>query len=104
VPAYAPLQADCGVGAMTDYRRADVSADPQAMPEPCIRRYSAGPAQLSRRQSIKEAVIAEGSVRIEDLADRFGNKPDAVHRDLDELVGRGILRKNVGIASGCRPA
>lgn len=55
--------------------------------------------QLARQQSITEFVMAEGSVRIEDLAERFGISLMTAHRDLDELVGRGILRKTRGIAS-----
>ncbi|WP_337270133.1 DeoR/GlpR family DNA-binding transcription regulator [Oryzifoliimicrobium ureilyticus] len=55
--------------------------------------------QLARRQSIAEAVMNEGSVRIEDLAERFGISLMTAHRDLDELVMRGILRKTRGIAS-----
>ncbi|MGA1803948.1 DeoR/GlpR family DNA-binding transcription regulator [Rhizobium sp. HT1-10] len=55
--------------------------------------------QLARRQSMTEAVMAEGSVRIEDLAERYGISLMTAHRDLDELVSRGILRKTRGIAS-----
>ncbi len=56
--------------------------------------------QLARRQLITEAVMAAGSVRIEDLAERFGISLMTVHRDLDELVARGILRKTRGVVSG----
>lgn len=55
--------------------------------------------QLARRQQMTETVMAEGSVRIEDLAERFGISLMTAHRDLDELVSRGILRKTRGIAS-----
>jgi DeoR/GlpR family transcriptional regulator of sugar metabolism len=55
--------------------------------------------QIARRQSITEAVMAEGSVRIEDIADRFGISLMTAHRDLDDLVSRGILRKARGVAS-----
>jgi DeoR/GlpR family transcriptional regulator of sugar metabolism len=55
--------------------------------------------QVARRQSITEAVMAEGALRIEDLAERFGISLMTVHRDLDDLVSRGILRKTRGIAS-----
>ena len=55
--------------------------------------------QLARRQSMTEVVMAEGSMRIEDLAERFGISLMTAHRDLDELVSRGILRKSRGIAS-----
>ena len=55
--------------------------------------------QLARRQLITEAVMAEGSMRIEDLVDRFGISLMTAHRDLDELVARGLLRKARGIVS-----
>ena len=55
--------------------------------------------QLLRRQSIAEAVMAEGTMRIEDLAERFGISLMTVHRDLDELIARGLLRKTRGIVS-----
>lgn len=55
--------------------------------------------QLARRQLIAEAVMAEGTMRIEDLVDRFGISLMTAHRDLDELVGRGLLRKTRGIVS-----
>jgi DeoR/GlpR family transcriptional regulator of sugar metabolism len=55
--------------------------------------------QLIRRQLITEAVMAEGSMRIEELTDRFGISLMTAHRDLDELVSRGLLRKTRGIVS-----
>jgi DeoR/GlpR family transcriptional regulator of sugar metabolism len=55
--------------------------------------------QLVRRQMIAEAVMAEGSMRIEDLTDRFGISLMTAHRDLDDLVDRGLLRKTRGIVS-----
>jgi DeoR/GlpR family transcriptional regulator of sugar metabolism len=55
--------------------------------------------QLARRQLMAEAVMAEGAVRIEDLTERFGISLMTAHRDLDELVDKGILRKTRGIVS-----
>lgn len=55
--------------------------------------------QLNRRQMIAEAVMAEGAMRIEDLTTRFGISLMTVHRDLDELIGRGLLRKTRGVVS-----
>ena len=55
--------------------------------------------QIARRQLITEAVMAEGSMRIEDLTERFGISLMTAHRDLDELVARGLLRKARGIVS-----
>ena len=45
--------------------------------------------QLARRQMMAEAVLAEGTMRIEDLTERFGISLMTAHRDLDELVGKG---------------
>lgn len=55
--------------------------------------------QIARRHSISDAVMAEGSMRIEDIAEKFGISLMTAHRDLDELVSCGILRKTRGIAS-----
>jgi DeoR/GlpR family transcriptional regulator of sugar metabolism len=55
--------------------------------------------QEERRRAISEAVMAEGAVRIEELAERFGISQMTVHRDLDELEARGLLRKSRGLAS-----
>ncbi|TIM60956.1 MAG: DeoR/GlpR transcriptional regulator, partial [Mesorhizobium sp.] len=55
--------------------------------------------QLARRRMIAEAVMAEGTMRIEDLTERFGISLMTAHRDLDELVEKGLLRKTRGIVS-----
>lgn len=55
--------------------------------------------QLVRRQLIAETVIAEGSLRIEDLTERFGISLMTAHRDVDDLVSRGLFRKTRGIVS-----
>lgn len=55
--------------------------------------------QIIRRQLITEAVMAEGTMRIEDLTERFGISLMTAHRDLDELESRGLLRKTRGIVS-----
>ncbi|WP_375399965.1 DeoR/GlpR family DNA-binding transcription regulator [uncultured Amnibacterium sp.] len=55
--------------------------------------------QLARQRAITEAVMAEGAVRIEQLAERFDISQMTVHRDLDELEGRGLLRKSRGVAT-----
>ena len=43
--------------------------------------------------------MAEGTMRIEELTDRFGISLMTAHRDLDDLVSRGLLRKTRGIVS-----
>lgn len=55
--------------------------------------------QLTRQRAITEAVMAEGAVRIEQLAERFDISLMTVHRDLDELEARGLLRKSRGVAT-----
>jgi DeoR/GlpR family transcriptional regulator of sugar metabolism len=55
--------------------------------------------QIVRRQLIAEAVMTEGSMRIEDLTDRFGISLMTAHRDVDELVSRGLFRKTRGIVT-----
>ena len=55
--------------------------------------------QMVRRQLIAETVIAEGSIRIEDLTERFGISLMTAHRDVDQLVSRGLFRKTRGIVS-----
>lgn len=55
--------------------------------------------QFARQQAITEAVMAEGSVRIETLAERFDTSVMTIHRDLDILESRGLLRKSRGIAT-----
>lgn len=55
--------------------------------------------QVERQEAITDAVMAAGSVRIEDLAERFDISVMTVHRDLDELESRGLLRKSRGVAT-----
>lgn len=65
---------------------------------------SRGARQRTRQLAISEAVMAEGSVRIEQLAERFDISLMTVHRDLDELQDRGLLRKSRGIATATSTA
>jgi DeoR/GlpR family transcriptional regulator of sugar metabolism len=55
--------------------------------------------QTQRHDSIIELVINEGSVRIEDLAERFEVSVVTIHRDLDMLDARGIVRKSRGLVT-----
>ena len=52
--------------------------------------------QRERQRSIAEHVLREGSVRIESLGDTFDISLMTIHRDLDELESRGLLRKSRG--------
>ncbi len=47
----------------------------------------------SRKRAITEAVLASGSATAQDLADTFGVSLVTIHRDLDELERRGVVRK-----------
>lgn len=60
--------------------------------------------QAQRQRAITEAVMSEGAVRIEELAARFDISVMTVHRDLDELEGRGLLRKSRGVATALSSA
>ena len=56
-------------------------------------------ARPERLADITDAVLAEGTVRIEALAERFQVSLMTVHRDLDELQRRGLVRKERGVAT-----
>ena len=47
----------------------------------------------SRKRAITDAVLATGSATAQDLAIQFGVSLVTIHRDLDELERRGIVRK-----------
>jgi DeoR/GlpR family transcriptional regulator of sugar metabolism len=58
-----------------------------------------GLRQGDRLEAITELVLNSGSLRIEDLAETFGVSAMTIHRDLDSLDQRGILRKTRGAAT-----
>lgn len=51
-----------------------------------------------RRQNILRYVVEHGETRIDELADHFQVSLMTMHRDLDELAGRHLLRKKRGRA------
>ncbi|GCD47834.1 DeoR/GlpR family DNA-binding transcription regulator [Streptomyces paromomycinus] len=51
-----------------------------------------------RRQDVLRYVADRGALRIDALADRFGVSLMTMHRDLDDLAGRRLLRKERGRA------
>ena len=57
------------------------------------------PRQVERQRAISEAVMAEGAIRIAQLAERFEISLMTVHRDLYQLEARGLLRKSRGVAT-----
>ncbi|MDQ1130054.1 DeoR/GlpR family DNA-binding transcription regulator [Microbacterium sp. SORGH_AS_0888] len=60
--------------------------------------------QAARQREISEAVMAAGAMRIEEIATRFQISQMTVHRDLDELEARGLLRKSRGVATAMSTA
>jgi DeoR/GlpR family transcriptional regulator of sugar metabolism len=55
--------------------------------------------QEQRLDGITELVLASGTVKIEDLVEQFQVSGMTIHRDLDLLDSRGILRKSRGYAT-----
>ena len=60
-------------------------------------------APRERREQIRQRVVTEGFVRIEDLAESYGISIMTIHRDLDALQTEGWLRKVRGGATA-RPS
>jgi DeoR/GlpR family transcriptional regulator of sugar metabolism len=52
-----------------------------------------------RQEQIRQRVIAEGFVRVEQLAEEFSVSPMTIHRDLETLQRQGWLRKIRGGAT-----
>ncbi|MFJ6791321.1 DeoR/GlpR family DNA-binding transcription regulator [Streptomyces angustmyceticus] len=52
-----------------------------------------------RRQDVLAHVVAHGEVRIDELAGHFGVSLATMHRDLDQLAERRLLRKERGRAA-----
>ncbi|MGB3481263.1 MAG: DeoR/GlpR family DNA-binding transcription regulator [Mycobacterium sp.] len=55
--------------------------------------------QEERHRLVTEAVMAAGSVAIEDLARMFDVSVMTIHRDLDRLESQNVLRKSRGVAT-----
>jgi DeoR/GlpR family transcriptional regulator of sugar metabolism len=55
--------------------------------------------QSERHDAITELVLSAGSMRIEDLAGQFDVSIMTIHRDLDILSDRGIVRKSRGFVT-----
>ncbi|MDF3148712.1 MULTISPECIES: DeoR/GlpR family DNA-binding transcription regulator [unclassified Streptomyces] len=62
------------------------------------RTRSSQAAVEERRQSVLRHVVEHGETRIDELADHFGVSLMTMHRDLDDLVRRSLLRKERGRA------
>lgn len=69
-----------------------------ARPLPVIR-SGKGRKQAERQSAIAEYVAGAGNVRIDEVAEWLGVSTMTVHRDLDALVARGLLRKSRGHVS-----
>lgn len=55
-----------------------------------------GLRQPERLDAITELVLGAGSMRIDELTEMFGVSAMTIHRDLDILDARGVLRKSRG--------
>jgi len=55
--------------------------------------------QADRLDAITEYVIGAGSAKIDELSERFAVTTVTIHRDLDALQARGILRKSRGFVT-----
>ncbi|PAZ10302.1 DeoR family transcriptional regulator [Streptomyces sp. SA15] len=62
------------------------------------RTRSSQAAVEERRQAVLRHVVEHGETRIDDLADHFGVSLMTMHRDLDDLAQRSLLRKERGRA------
>ncbi len=58
-----------------------------------------GLRQADRLDVITEMVLGEGSMRIEELVETFGVSTMTIHRDLDILDAKGLLRKSRGMVT-----
>jgi DeoR/GlpR family transcriptional regulator of sugar metabolism len=72
-----------------------MTGSPAVAPDPGSRQDK----RSERQNAIAAAVMEQGSIRIEDLAERFQISVMTAHRDLDELQSRGLLRKSRGTAT-----
>ncbi len=50
----------------------------------------------ARQDAIAEAVMASGTMRVDELSDRFSVSRMTIHRDIEALEARGILRRSRG--------
>jgi DeoR/GlpR family transcriptional regulator of sugar metabolism len=64
-----------------------------------VRADNGSPSARERRQAILELLLGQESVTVRELTERFGVSTMTVHRDLDELEDRGVLRKVRGGAT-----
>lgn len=58
-----------------------------------------GMKHVDRLDAITEVVLSEGTMRIDELAEMFGVSTMTIHRDLDALDAKGILRKSRGVVA-----
>lgn len=52
-----------------------------------------------RRQQILDALVRDGAVQLDELAELFGVSKMTIHRDFDDLESEGLLRRTRGGAS-----
>jgi DeoR/GlpR family transcriptional regulator of sugar metabolism len=82
-------------------KRESVSADntKHSKTRPHIPTDSRQARQIARRQLIAEFVMGCESVRIDEISRQFGVSLMTAHRDIDTLVGEGVISKTRGIIS-----
>lgn len=75
-------------------------SDPSSSPsEPVLGQAQPDLTKAERQSALTELVLRSGTLRIEDLAEHFRVSVMTVHRDLDTLEARGLLRKSRGVAT-----
>lgn len=60
---------------------------------------TSSPNQVQRQDAIVDLVMTAGTLRIDELCEMFDVSTMTIHRDLDVLDSRGILRKSRGLVT-----
>ena len=81
-----------GPGSGTVLAGGGVTSPPPSRPAAESSRRTGSKAE-NRKRAITETVLAAGSATAQDLANQFGVSLVTIHRDLDELERRGVVRK-----------
>lgn len=77
-----------------------VDSDEDKVPDPDAEGAAQpGLRQVDRLDAIADFVLSTGTARIEELAEMFAVSSMTIHRDLDTLDQKGILRKTRGFAT-----
>jgi DeoR/GlpR family transcriptional regulator of sugar metabolism len=60
-------------------------------------------AQVTRQSQILEMVMEADRIEVTELADRIGVSSVTIRKDLDQLVSRGLVRREHGYALAASP-